>query len=646
MPTDVTDTPFTPSSAMLGHWVAELQRHLPFSRMPAAEVLAFARAATETYHAPDETVLSPKDGVVGSLILVRRGTVRGTAGEGSSGATFLIEPGELFPVGAVLAGRAVTSRYEAADDLFCWQVPAAFARALAERCPAFADFLTRRVGQLLALSQQAMRDAQHQAMLAERSLQAPLSELPRKTPVACTPDTPLGDALRQMSAARVGSILAMDDAGQVQGILTRHDVLDRVVLAEADLATPVIGHMSAPVATIDIQRSLQDAVLEMSRLGIRHLPITEGGRAVSVLSERDVFALQRTSIRHIGSAIAQADALSAFVAAAGQIRQLARHLMAQGLAADTLTRLLSQLNDRLTERLVHWVASRRGADLTRAAWLAFGSEGRGEQTIATDQDNGLVFEARDADDAAAQRADWMALGDEVNQALDACGYPLCKGGVMAREPACCRSQDEWLVQFDQWLDRGTPEDLLAASIYFDLRPVAGARQLADALTQRLQARAPQSRRFLLLLTENAQQRRPPLNWRGALDAQVGEDGSWIDLKLQGTAIFVDAARLLALAHGVPATGTRERLLQGGQAARVPEAEVRAWVAAFEHLQLLRLRWQVADEPPADVVAAATALAHANRVDVRRLHAIDRRVLKEAFRAARSLQERVAMDIGR
>ena len=139
------------------------------------------------------------------------------------------------------------------------------------------------------------------------------------------------------------------------------------------------------------------------------------------------------------------------------------------------------------------------------------------------------------------------------------------------------------------------------------------------------------------MATQALERRPPLNWRGALattdDAQ-GRDV--IDLKLQGTAIFVDAARLLALAHGLPALGTRERLLAAGPAAGVPERESAAWVSAFDHLQLLRLRAQLAANDPKT----------ANRVEIGSLGAIDRRVLREAFRVARELQQKIGFDLAR
>jgi CBS domain-containing protein len=323
---------------------------------------------------------------------------------------------------------------------------------------------------------------------------------------------------------------------------------------------------------------------------------------------------------------------------AGRIREFARNLLGQGVHARQLTELVSHLNDLLAERLVELVAARRGLDLSRACWLAFGSEGRSEQTVATDQDNGLVF---DSDDAERDRPVWLAFGREVNEALDRAGYPLCKGGVMAGNPACCRTPAEWADRIGSWIEHGAPQDLLDASIYFDLRPVAGHLALAAPL-QRLIAQAPaRVPRFLKQMADNSLRRGVPLNWRGGLDPTGEGAHAWIDLKLQGTAIFVDAARLYALAHGLDVQGTRARLEAAAPLMGAAEREADSWVASFEFLQMLRLQLQLGHRGP-----LPGPDDNPNRIDVKQLNDIDRRLLKESLRAARHLQQRLQLDYQR
>lgn len=634
------NTVTTPSASLLANLRSELMAHAPFAQMKADEVDRFVAAAEQAYYAPDETVMSPESGVATQLLYVRQGSVTGRRGLADAAGGFQYEAGDLFPVGAVMGERAVTATYQATEDTFCLRVPAVLVRELAAQSTPFADFLNRRVGQYLELSRRSLQAAFASQTLAEQSLEAPLGSLPRKAPVCVSPSTPLADALATMHERRIGSVLVADAAGAPLGILTRHDILGRVTLPQLPLATPIEAVMTAPLRTLSVEHTAQDAALLMSRHGIRHVPITEGGRAVSIVSERDLFALQRLSLKQVSTTLRAAPDLATLRQGAADIRGFARNLLGQGVRARQLTELISHLNDVLTERLVTLVAQRRGLDLGRACWLAFGSEGRGEQTIATDQDNGLVFES---DDPARDRVQWLELAREVNDALDACGYPLCKGNVMASNPECCLTPAEWAQRFERWMEHGAPEDLLNASIYFDLRPLAGNAALVGPLRALLAERAPQLPRFMKQLAMNALEHRAPLNWRGGIDTRSVDGRASIDLKLQGTAIFVDVARLYALAHGLQATGTRARLEAAAQALGVGAREGEAWVAAFEFLQLLRLQVQL---DPGRPPALPGSHGNANLVDVGALNDIDRRMLKESLRAARTLQQRLELDYAR
>jgi CBS domain-containing protein len=439
-----------------------------------------------------------------------------------------------------------------------------------------------------------------------------------------------------MLERKVGSTLVLDEGGQALGIFTRDDLIGRVVLPQVPLDMPIAHLMSTPVHSLDADHSALDAALLMAQHGVRHVPVTEHGRVAGVVSERDLFALQRLSLTHVSQAIRRAEDLGALQHAAVDIRRFAERLLGQGIAARQLTELISQLNDLLTARLVALVAKARGCDLGKACWLAFGSEGRGEQTLATDQDNGLIFTG-----AETERSVWLGFAREVNEGLDACGYPLCRGNVMASNPQCCLTAAEWRERFEAWMQRGAPQDLLQASIFFDLRALAGRLDLAAPLHAFITDASAKPPRFIKQLALNAMQRRPPLNWRGALETREVEGRACIDVKLQGTAIFVDAARIYALALGVPAVGTRQRLEGIAQALQLDATETGAWIGGFEFLQSLRLGLQIG----ARGAAPATAEA-ANLLAVDTLNDIDRRMLREALRMAQRLQQRLEMDYDR
>lgn len=626
------------SAARAAAWREKLERHVPFAQMEPAHVARFVVASHEVRFASGEVVVAPADGPVRELYFIVEGAIDGVRSTSALDPGLLhCERGDLFPIAALMAERAVSTTYTATCDTVCLALPRSAVTELAALSPPFADVLNRRMLSFIDASRHAVQQLHASNALAEQSLERRLGEIATTAPVSCAPDTPIGEALTLMQARRIGSMLVTDAGGAPLGILTRHDILERIALPQRPLSTPIAEVMTTPVHALSVEASAQDAALLMSRHGMRHVPVTRAGRAVGIVSERDLFVMQRLSIRQLASTIRATTELGAMPSIAADLRRFAGTLLAQGVHAKQLTELISHLNDVLTARLVELVAVAHGRDLSQACWLAFGSEGRSEQTVATDQDNGLIFVS---DDPQRDRPAWLAFGQAVNEALDACGYPLCKGGVMAGQPKCCHTPEEWQARFDDWIERGTPEDLLAASIFFDLRPLAGDSALAQPLLDFVHRRAAEVPRFCKLLADDLLRQRAPLNWFGQVDTQTHADGSKVfDLKRHGTALFVGVARLHALAEGLPEVNTRRRFEALAHKLGRPAQQCETWCAAFEFLQMLRLRVQLEALGP-------RGEDNPNLIRVDALNDIDRRILRESLHVARRLLQRIELDYGR
>jgi CBS domain-containing protein len=309
-------------------------------------------------------------------------------------------------------------------------------------------------------------------------------------------------------------------------------------------------------------------------------------------------------------------------------------LVDQGVAAEQLTLFVSVLNDRVSQRVIEVVRKRHQWERIGWCWLAFGSEGRLEQTFSSDQDNGLLFESHEGASTAEARETLLAFARDVNHALDACGFPLCKGNVMASNPELCLSLDEWQAKMGGWLANTDPKALLDAAICFDFRPLSGDALLAKSLREWLHPRTRARPAFLRLMATNALQGRRALGMLTdfATDDAPNAPGT-IDLKLYGVRPFVDAARVYALAFSLAQTGTAERLRAAAVNLRMEPSEMAAIIDAFFFIQKLRLRIQ----------ARPGNAESANRIDPDALNDFERRSLKEAFRQARKLQQRLALD---
>jgi CBS domain-containing protein len=610
----------------------QLMQSLPFSKMAQKDVDFFLTSSREAYFAPKEVILSPVDGPPRYLYFIRQGCVSGRRDIPEIVETaFLLDAGSLFSIGSAFANRPVSSTYSAVDDCFCLLFPVDAMRQLAFQSIPFSEFLNNRIWGLLQESRTTLRNSFASQVLAEQSLETRVGDLSLQKPLTIGPNQSLREALTLIHEKNVGSILVVEDKHTILGILTRYDVLARVTLSNLDLNMPISAVMTPDVKTLTVDDTAEIAGLLMSRLNIRHLPILDRGELVGIISERDLFSLQRLSLSNISSGIRRADALAQLKQSADDIRAFALNLLGQGVQARQLTSLISHLNDVLTARLIEIFAAKHQLDMTQFAWIALGSEGRSEQTIATDQDNALVF----SDAApASQREVYLRFAGEVNQALNECGYPLCKGNIMASNPKLCLSQQEWLTRFSRWIEQGNPQDLLNASIFFDFRALAGNADLLIPLKDYVRTKAAAVPRFIKLLAENSLNIRVPLNWLGAIEFTEIDGKKTIDLKLQGTAIVVDVARIYSLAHGIEVMNTRERLAAVGRALNIPDAESAAWITAFEFLQTQRLAVQI---------SKARVTGNPNVIDINTLNSVDRSILKEALLKVRSLQQLLQLD---
>src|SRR5512139_1708374 len=611
-----------------------LRMQAPFSGMEEADLAWLVERLAVAYFPQDTTLLESGGEPPDCLFIVKQGVVEGEA-PGRKGRRLLqLTSGEMFPLGALLTGRAVANRYIAASDTFCYRLAAADFHALLGRSREFGDFCTRRIANLLEQSQRAVQSEYALALDDENRFSRPVRSLIRQAPVAVLAGSSLTEALAAMDAARVGSVVVSNPQGYPVGILTLKDVLQRVTLAAVPLTAAISTVMTPGPATLEGGATVADALLVMARQGVHHLPLVEGGRLIGVISEKDVFTLRRLSMQGITGAIARAEDPAALPALAHDIGELAHNLLAQGMNAENLTAILSSLNDKLTQRVIE--LEMRAAQLpdVQWCWLALGSEGRMEQTLATDQDNALIFAEADE----RQREALLAFAQRVNHRLDACGFPLCKGDIMAGNPQWCLSAAGWQQQFSQWIDHGSPEALLNASIFFDFRPLSGDAALALDLRAWLSHAARKNPRFLHQMAGNALRNRPPLGV--VRDFVLSEDDAHphtIDLKLNGATPFVDAARIFALAAASPQTNTAKRLRAAAHALNIPDSELADWNRAFHFLQLLRLRHQHGQQ--------RIGQAPDNHLDPDTLKPLDRRILKEALRQARKVQARLAMDYG-
>ncbi|HKZ05970.1 MAG TPA: DUF294 nucleotidyltransferase-like domain-containing protein [Methylomirabilota bacterium] len=468
------------------------------------------------------------------------------------------------------------------------------------------------------------------ALLARRA-----RDLVRRPTVSCRPDTPVSEAARLMSRHGVGSVVVSDGAGAPVGIVTDRDLRNRVVAAAVPVTTAVRAIMSAPLRAIPAGALALEALLEMTRHGIHHLGVIEEGRLLGMISSHDLVSLQSAHPVGLAADMERATTLDELARPASRLVDVIRALADGGAQAVEIGRIIAELNDRTVRRLLALVEAAIAADAGHRppapySWLVAGSEGRREQTLKTDQDNGLVYQDPDPAEAPACEAYFRRLSAAAADGLSRMGFPPCPGGFMASNPRWCRPLSAWRAEVDTWLETPEPQRLLLASVFCDIRPVAGDERPGLALWQWICERAPASPLFLRFMALSALEHAPALDLLGRLGvARRGPHRGRIDLKASAILPVTQAMRVYALALGSAETNTMDRLQVAQDQGALPSAESRDVRDAYAVVSRLRLRHQL------DLLAAGQAPD--NWIDPAALPRTDRAVLKEAFKTIAWLQ---------
>lgn len=468
-------------------------------------------------------------------------------------------------------------------------------------------------------------------MTAAAALLRPSGQADASAPVTLAPDTALSEALAAMVAARASAVLAVDAAGRPLGILTEQDIARRVAF-RLPPETPLAAAMTAPVTACAAADGLWRAVALMRAQRLRHLPLLDAqGRAIALLARPA--ALEAVA----GPLLSHLDALAGDDSAVkGAQAGLATALLAEGLAATEIVALVSGLNADLHRRILVRLLGQYGPPPVGFTLLLMGSLGRGESLLRPDQDNGFILD--DYPDAEHDRVDgWFrGFAERFNAALDEAGFPLCKGGIMARNPLWRKTRTQWRDQVRLWARRRSGAALLSADIFLDLRAGWGEAPWAEAVRAEAMARMQAEPAWLAMLAAEARKLGVGLTlWGGFQDDEPGP-GTRTDLKLHGLMPLVAAARLAALGAGIADPATPARIAGLAARGRIGAAEAGRLAEAFGVLLDAVLRQQLADH--------ASGLAPGTLVDTAALSAEARARLKDALKSVRSFARGVTGEL--
>ncbi|MFN3577700.1 MAG: DUF294 nucleotidyltransferase-like domain-containing protein, partial [Tabrizicola sp.] len=416
---------------------------------------------------------------------------------------------------------------------------------------------------------------------------------------------------------------------------TARDFVNKVLAEGLDPAQPVSMVMARDPMVLSPDSLGSDVLNRMLEHRIGHLPVVEDGRLVGMITQTDLVRFQAVSSALLVRDAATAQTVAELAENTARIPRLLVQLVGGGSAHEVVTRLITDIADTVTRRLLAMAEAELGPAPVPYLWLACGSQGRQEQTGVSDQDNCLMI------DDAATEADmgyFARLAKIVSDGLDACGYVHCPGDMMATNPQWCQPMSVWRGYFRKWVATPDPMAQMLASVMFDLRPIGGTASLYTELQAEVLEMAAKNSIFVAHMISNSLKHNPPLGLlRGFATIRSGEYKNHIDLKHNGVVPVVDLGRVYALIGRLGAVNTRARLEAAVEAGVISDSGGRDLIEAYDLIAQTRLEHQArrvkAGEKPDNFIAPSE------------LSDFERSHLRDAFVVVRTMQSAVGQARG-
>ena len=544
----------------------------PYSSMQDDSLKALARACSAEAHPAGAMIFKDGD-PVSALYLIVEGEVAITDQNGALLST--LGPRNSFGERALLRRETATRTAQVTSDALLIVLPAAEFYRLLKSDLKFQQFFDR--------SRPQVRQKRDLTTLN-------VGQLMSRNPISCGPDTTIKQTASLMHDHRISSICVVDGT-DFQGIVTVRDMAGRVVATGLDPAKPVSDIMTTGLLTLGTKALGTDVLHLMMERNIGHIPIVEGATLVGIVTQTDLTRAQAMSSADFVGRIARASSAQEMAQVTHEIPELLVQLVEQGNRHEVITRLITDLADTATRRLLTLAHEKFGPAPVPYLWLACGSQGRQEQTGVSDQDNCLIL----SDDATEFDLTYFAnLAKFVSDGLDVCGYFYCPGDMMATNPRWCQPLRVWKDYFANWVAKPDPEAQMLASVMFDLRPIGGDETLFDDLQTDTLQKASKNSIFVAHMVSNSLKHAPPLGLlRGLATIRSGEHRDELDLKHNGVVPIVDLGRIYTLQGELRTVNTRARLEAALKAGILSSTGGADLLDAYDLIATTRLEHQVA-----------------------------------------------------
>lgn len=594
---------------------------LPFSFLTEEEKTLLLSHVQPKVYQPSERLISAGE-VAQGLFVVQQGRVaevecnsQPSEDLAQQQAAFMhYEAGEYFGSWSVFNGKAIHN-FVAVEVTECHLIPTKILLELIDSNALFADYFQ----QSLTAKREIIAQHGPSQDMAEFML-ARIADSTIREPLIVEEGTSIQKATGLMREHKADCLLAK--RGNRYGMVTGTDLLDAVILQHLPLDTDVSDIASYRLIRIKPDDYLFNALIIMTQQQIERVVVMGDNRKLyGIIELTDVLSQFSTHSHVIGLRVERAQTIDELREASFGLTDLIKGLISTGVKTRFVMELLAALNSRILSKLFDLIVPQEVHP--HVCLIVMGSEGRGEQIMKTDQDNGLIY--RDG-------LDWPQMHEVMktfSETLISFGFPPCPGNIMVSNPEWVNSTTEWAQKLTRWSQSYEGEATMNLSIASDGKPVAGNVALFKVARNTFFRRIQDNEIFFSHFAKAALHFDSALTFFGRLKNSAG-----MDIKKAGVFPIVHGVRSIALENKIAETNTFKRLEQLVEK-RVLQKELADNLAeALSYFVQVRLQQQIerytGDPTQIDQIP--------NELNIKALTTLERQLLRDALTVVKDFKK--------
>ena len=592
-----------------------LKTHLPFSLLDN-KGLQFIEESAQIAYYPENTVLIDANKIPSIFYFIIKGIVEAKDAEE---LIDIYHNDDVFGGIELIEKQPSKYQYRVGEELICYEIPQEVFLELCQNNSEFKNYFFSSIVERMNMLKERKESAKMADMMLTRIDETILHS-------ACIVEhtMPIVAAIRKMEEESAGSLLVKNESGY--GIVTDADLRKYILHHKEEHLTIISQIQTYPVISITEGELLFNVLLLMTGRSIKHLPVlNEEDMVIGMLELIDLLSHFANQAHIIHVQIEKASSLQAVIDASKRIDRMIKTLHLKGVKSRYIAKLVSEMHKKMYAKLFELIFPKEWHE--RCTLILLGSEGRGEQILKTDQDNGIIFED------GFEPEDQNEVTRKFTETLDEIGFPRCKGNVMVINPKWAKSAKAYKEDIRRWIATPGKDDLMDMAIFYDTFAVAGNIDIFKALRDYLMEQLKQHKAFLPHFARSIESFESPLGFFSRFVSSDKGHENEIDIKKGALFALIHGVRALALERGIHKTNTTERIKALNDIGYMSKEDAEDLLEALEIINTLRLHAQLEKLEKEKEID--------NYISLTSLSKLERDVLKEALKTVEAFKKVVS-----